>query len=31
MGGYDRVLFFYDLNTLAEDTSLALVLGTEQG
>ena len=30
MGGYDRVLFFYDLNTLAEDTSLALVLGTEQ-
>ena len=30
-GGYDRVLFFYDLNTLAEDTSLALVLGTEQG
>jgi hypothetical protein len=30
-GGYDRVLFFYDLNTLAEDTSLALVLQTEQG
>ena len=30
-GGYDRVLFFYDLNTLAEDTSLALVLGSEQG